>query len=144
MKEEARGTTPIDSTLKRIITMPTKLNSEEYLYVTEAAKIQEKSHSDFLRTSAIIEADRVFKKPTEIKGDKSMELSLEQEVLKFKLEALAKYFIAEKLTMPTDEELIKLWVEGKEEVAPFGKVKVLVVPAELPAFIKHKSTKNRS
>lgn len=130
--KEKKEKKPEDFTLNRIITMPTKVNSEEYLYISEAAKREGKTRSDFIRTAVIIEADRVFKKPTEIQTVITPKASSEIEVLKFKLEALSKYFAAAKLEMPSDEELQKLWVEGKKETAPFGRVTVLVAPAELP------------
>lgn len=135
MKEENKAKKEQKHTLNHILTMPTKLNSEEYVYISEAAKLVGKSHSDFLRTAGIIEADRVFKKPTEIQSITTPKETSEIEVLQFKLEALTKYFAAEKLKMPAQEELIKLWVEGKKETAPFGRVNVLVEAAELPRFI---------
>ncbi len=134
MKEEEKEKAPENFTLNRVITMPAKLNSQEYLHISEAAKLVGKNHSDFLRTATLIEADRVFKKPSELQPITTPKEISEIEMLKFRLEALSKYFAAEKLQMPTEEELIKLWVEGKKETAPFGRVKVLVEPKELPDF----------
>ncbi len=138
MKEEEKEKAPENFTLNRVITMPAKLNSQEYLHISEAAKLVGKNHSDFLRTAAIIEADRVCKKLAEIQSVTKPQETSEIEMLKFKLEALTKYFAAEKLEMPSDEDLKKLWVEGKKETAPFGRVNVLVEPAELPKWIKDK------
>jgi len=114
-----------------------KLTADQFIRMTRIKNKEKLDTSTFIRLAIISLLNTLDKEeiqPNQI--EEAVEEKLNALKLRFVIEATRKYLAANKLPIPTNQELLAVWNEGKYETQPFGRVKTLVEPEALPKWIR--------